>query len=176
MSKIKGEYIPSPADVKNVKLWIENFERSCFPTIKNPPIQDWNKYKEAQEKYCNYSCGLMHPNMFYQSKHFPFIMNTDKGISIIDCKFFKYEKDFQDFIKNSRYLISRCYVGIGIYNGKKNRFAVYYHKDFGKVGWLQSKLQFFVNRHSISKRFINWFYGLKKIKRPKFKINITCGD
>ena len=173
MSKIKGEYIPSPADVKNVKLWIENFERSCFPTIKNPPVQDWDKYKEEHE---NYRCGLTQPNMIYQSKYFPFIMDIDKGRSIIDCKLFKYEKDFQDFIKNSRYLISRCYMGTDTWYGKEHRFAIYYHKDFGKVGWLQNKIQFFINRYNISKRFINWFYGINKIKCPKFKINITCAD
>ena len=179
MSKLKGEYIPTPEDIKDLEEWIVSCEKNWFPKTWSAPVEDWDKFNEAKGKYNLNHHGMYHlhdPRMFYSSIFFPFIMITDNGDKIIDCKIFKYEKEFQDFVKNSRYLISRCFVGSNSANSKREGFAVYYHKDFGKVGWLQNKLQFFINKHNISKSFIYWFYGIKNSKRPKFRINITCGD
>jgi hypothetical protein len=182
----KGEYTPTEADLKTVEIFIENFEKSCFPH-KQEEVKDWDKFKEAQEKYSSYlsSCSLI-PNAinFYQSKAFPFIMKTQQGDKRVNFKVIHSEKEFKKFIKNGQYLIYRCIVSRDYHSGNDPKtknlqrlFGVYYHKDFGKVGWLRGRFQFILQKFC-SVQFLQWVYGIREIKFPNISINVTnkCDD
>jgi hypothetical protein len=177
MDKSDKNYTATPEDVEFVKEWIDKFEESCFPKYKVEEVKDLEKFREAQEIYLPKSyVGIDDPVTFYQSKYFTFFLETDKKCpSTPLLKVFNSEKEFQKFIKNGRYLIYRCFIGQNPI--KDNRgFAVYYHYDFGKIGWLQNKLQFIINKWDLPKELIVWFYGLKKIPRPKLDIKLRFKD
>lgn len=182
MATIKGEYKPTEEDIKNLELFIERFEKSVFYPNKQEEVKDWDKFKEAQEKYCPLRpmAIISSPTDFFQSNAFPFIMKTYKGDMTVNFKILRSEKEFKKFIKNSQYLIHRCMISNHICSKTKNRtFGVYYHKDFGKVGWLKGRLQFVLQKFC-NKRFLYWFYDIDRaiIKFPTIQINITnkCRD
>lgn len=100
-------------------------------------------------------------------------MKSDKFEKTVNFKFIKSEKSFKKFINNSQYLIHRCLVFDNpCPKTNQKYFGVYYHRDFGKVGWLKSRLQFQLQKFC-SENFIHWFYGIKKFKFPYIKINVS---
>jgi hypothetical protein len=167
-------YIATPEDVEFVKQWIDKFEKSCFATQKVEEVQDWSKFREAQETYMFKGSipSLYKPQTFYQSKNFTFYLESGDRVYIPNVKIVKSEKEFKEFINNSGYLIYRCLVGEDGSTGVRSGFAVYYHKDFGKVGWLKGRLQFQLQKFC-SESFIHWFYGIKKFQFPNIQINGT---
>lgn len=167
-------YVATPEDIEFVKQWIDKFEESCFPKQKVEGVKDWDKFRKAQMTYLfkDLIPSLHNPRTFYRSKNFTFYLESGNRVYKPNVKVFKSEKQFKKFVYNSGYLIYRCLIGVDEYTGIKSGFAVYYHKDFGKVGWLRGRLQFQLQKFC-SESFIHWFYGIKKFKFPNIQINVT---
>lgn len=168
-----GEYIPSDEDILNLSEWVKRFEHSILPPhriVKQPA--DWEKFNDAYEKHIGYSNAIPKGQVqnFYQSKFFRWYLPKGDGVCMPNLITFHTEAAFNKFIKSSGYLIYRCMVGEKQPNGK--RFcAAYYHKTYGKVGWLKSKLQFWVNKLDAKNGLVKWLYNLEK-NPAKYEFNI----
>lgn len=172
----KGEIEPTEEDLKIIEAWVKGMESSILPPYSKVEPVDWNKFNNAYKKHIGFSSGvpLGKVQSFYQSNHFDFCLKRGDKTYLPQLISFHTEKAYHSWRKKNRFLVYRCIVGDSTTTGKRY-VAAYYHKDFGKVGWIQAKLQYFVNRFSKSNNLIKWFYGLNT-KPLKFKINLTWGD
>ena len=169
-TSIKGEYIPTEEDIDRVKQWVNAYHDSCFPPYrKDSNINFWNK--KTHDSLLRLDLCMTGSNTFYISKAFPFIMDTKNGPKTVQLKIFKSKKQFKRFIYNSGYLISRCLVGRNMLDGQAV-YAIYYHKEFGNVGWFKGRLQYILQKFC-DKKLLNWFYDIEKIKFPSIHLTIT---
>ncbi len=171
---IKGEIEPTEEDIKRIENWVKRMESSILPRVEQPV--DWNNFNAAHEKHIGFSVGipLGEIQSFYQSKHFGFYIKQDGKLYTPNLISFHTEEAYNKWRKKNKFLVNRCIIGSIATTGKRY-VAAYYHIDYGKVGWLQAKLQYFVNRFKSSNNLVKLFYNLER-KPIKFKINISWSD
>ncbi len=171
------EYIPTPEEVERVDAWVKEMEGWIVPqSSKVTQPVNWERFNEAYEKHIGFSRGvpLGQVQSFYQSKYFGFYIKRDGKLYTPNLIYFHTEKAYNKWRKKNRFLVNRCIIGSPTTTGKRY-VAAYYHRDYGEVGWLQAKLQYFVNRFESSNNLVKWFYNLER-KSTKFKINLSWGD